>query len=222
MIAEENEAEARASRWADGDAGEHLEELVVDALPSLLTAEAAASALEIELVGPHLRLQGLVNTGYFRRVSDFLNHKEGLIDLQAATILRRNGDATKVRTPNIWVSPDEVTLIGQNTDPWFHFLARRLKHFFWIGQASRGSPLVIELPAVFDESSAFAKSIRAAEKHDQQMAGIHRRHRAFFHDFRFAICRENQTVSGASGPTGFHSIDTLFSEKLVRVSQKIT
>jgi len=118
VIAEENEAEARASRWADGDAGEHLEELVVDALPSLLTAEAAASALEIELVGPHLRLQGLVNTGYFRRVSDFLNHKEGLIDLQAATILRRNGDATKVRTPNIWVSPDEVTLIGQNTDPW--------------------------------------------------------------------------------------------------------
>ena len=51
--------------------------------------------------------------GYFRRISDFLNNHDGLIELGDATILRRNGDPTKVRTPSIWLSPTEVTLVGQ-------------------------------------------------------------------------------------------------------------
>ncbi len=34
-----------------------------------------------------------------------------------ARVLRRNGDPTKVTAASIWVSPDEVTLIGQESDP---------------------------------------------------------------------------------------------------------
>src|SRR6266404_929378 len=120
------------------------------------------------------------------------------------------------------IKPGTVATTGQNTDPWFHFMAKRLKQFFWIGQAASGGPLVVELPAAFDQPSAFAKSIWTAEEHDKQMTRINRCHRALSHNFRFAICGENQTVSGASGPAGFYSIDALLSKKLVGVSQKIT
>ena len=54
--------------------------------------------------------------GYHRRLSDFVNANEGLIQLRDVTVLRSNGDPTKVTSPKIWVNPDEVTLIGQATD----------------------------------------------------------------------------------------------------------
>ncbi len=100
----------------DGDAGTYLEALVLDG--SL--AQPAASAdegLPIELVGQHLRMSGSVQIGMHRRLSDFVNNHDGLIRLNGVTILRRNGDPTKVTAPSIWASPEEVTLIGQQTDP---------------------------------------------------------------------------------------------------------
>jgi hypothetical protein len=104
------------SRWIDGDASEHLEELVVGELPALGSVQAPANTVDIELVGPHLRLTGRLGIGHFRRLSDFLNAQESLIQLLDATVLRRNGDPTKVRTPSIWISPDEVTIIGQSEE----------------------------------------------------------------------------------------------------------
>ncbi len=100
----------------DGDAATYLEALVFDdsQTPSLTATE---EGLPIELVGQHLRLSGSVLIGFHRRLSDFINNHEGLIHLSGVTILRRNGDPTKVTAPNIWVSPEEVTLIGQQTDP---------------------------------------------------------------------------------------------------------
>jgi len=98
----------------DGDASTHLEELVVGALPSFDAAEQPGQAVAIELVGPHLRLAGSVGIGNFRRLSDFLNHHVGLIELHDATILRRNGEPTKVTTRSIWISPTEVTIVGQH------------------------------------------------------------------------------------------------------------
>jgi hypothetical protein len=98
---------------ADGDASAHLEELIDGPLPFLEVGDDSGIAVDVELVGPHLRLAGTVGLGRFRRLSDLVNHHEGLIGLRNATVLRRNGTATRVTAPMIWVSPSEVTLIGE-------------------------------------------------------------------------------------------------------------
>ena len=99
----------------DGDAATHLEALVSLAVaPAPPTA--GAEGLPIELVGQHLRLSGTVIIGFHRRLSDFVNNHDGLIQIRDVTVLRRNGDPTKVTSPSFWVSPEEVTLIGQATD----------------------------------------------------------------------------------------------------------
>lgn len=97
----------------DGDASSYLEDLVVGELESLPVPDPSDRAIEVEIVGPHLRLSGAVSIGAFRRLSDFLNHHEGLFELRDATILRRNGEPTKVTARSVWLSPQEVTLIGQ-------------------------------------------------------------------------------------------------------------
>ena len=79
-------------------------------------ARRAAEGVPLELVGQHLRLSGTVSLGYHSRLSDFVNNHEGLIKLRDVTVLRRNGDPTKVTSPSIWVNPDEVTLIGEMSD----------------------------------------------------------------------------------------------------------
>jgi hypothetical protein len=99
----------------DGDAATHLEALVFGAVAPA-PPSAGVDGLPIELVGQHLRLSGTVLIGFHRRLSDFVNSHEGLIQLRDVTVLRRNGDPTKVTSPSIWVSPEEVTLIGQATD----------------------------------------------------------------------------------------------------------
>jgi hypothetical protein len=101
--------------FIDGDASAHLEELINGALPSVDTVPELGTGVDVELVGPHLRLSGTIGLGRFRRLSDLVNHHDGLIGLRNATILRRNGTATRVTAPTIWVSPAEVTLIGEVT-----------------------------------------------------------------------------------------------------------
>jgi hypothetical protein len=101
----------------DGDAATYLEALVIDpAAAAPIAPKAATEGLPIELVGQHLRLSGSVVIGYHRRLSDFINNHDGLIQLRDVTVLRRNGDPTKVTSPSIWVNPAEVTLIGQVAD----------------------------------------------------------------------------------------------------------
>jgi hypothetical protein len=101
--------------FIDGDASAHLEELINGALPSVDTVPELGTGVDVELVGPHLRLSGTIGLGRFRRLSDLVNHHDGLIGLRNSTILRRNGTATRVTAPTIWVSPAEVTLIGEVT-----------------------------------------------------------------------------------------------------------
>jgi len=98
----------------DGDAATYLEALGFEAVAPALTK--ASEGLPLELVGQHLRLSGTVNIGYHGRLSDFVNNHDGLIPLLDVTVLRRNGDPTKVTSPSIWVNPDEVTLIAELTD----------------------------------------------------------------------------------------------------------
>lgn len=115
---------SRVSTWAmetttpdepfvDGDASSHLEELIQGDLPAADAAVEIGIPVAVELVGPHLRISGTIGLGRFRRLSDLLNNQDGLIGLRDATILRRNGTATRVTAPVIWVSPAEVTLIGE-------------------------------------------------------------------------------------------------------------
>jgi hypothetical protein len=102
---------------ADGDAATYLEELVdIALLPAKAIDATSENIVRAELVGPHLRLAGDVPLGRFRRLSDVLNHHDGLLRLGNVAVLRRNGTPTRVMTPEIWVSPSEVTLVGQ-TDP---------------------------------------------------------------------------------------------------------
>ncbi|MFI5262342.1 MAG: hypothetical protein ACHQZR_07305 [Candidatus Limnocylindrales bacterium] len=98
-----------------GDAATYLEALVVEAVAPL-PPTAGSEGLPLELVGQHLRLSGTVIIGFHRRLSDFVNNHEGLIELRDVTVLRRNGDPTRVNSPSIWVNPEEVTLIGQVVD----------------------------------------------------------------------------------------------------------
>jgi len=99
----------------DGDAGSYLDELL-DSVSPVAAGDADLDAVEaVELAGPHLRLSGAIALGRFRRLSDVVNHQQGPMLLHDATVLRRNGTATRVTTPSIWVNPAEVTLIGQAT-----------------------------------------------------------------------------------------------------------
>ncbi len=99
----------------DGDAATHLEALGYGTVV-LEPIAGRSEGLPLELVGQHLRLSGSVNIGYHNRLSDFMNHNDGLVHLRDVTVLRRNGDPTKVTSPSIWVNPDEVTLIGEMSD----------------------------------------------------------------------------------------------------------
>ena len=106
-------SDTSSSGTLDGDVSAHLEDLVVGPLAEL---DVAVKGLRVEMVGPHLRLAATVNIGHFRRLSDFFNHRDGLLALSDAIVLRRNGDATKVVTPSIWLSPDDLTLVAQMED----------------------------------------------------------------------------------------------------------
>jgi hypothetical protein len=99
----------------DGDAATHLEALGYGTVV-LAPGATHAEGLPLELVGQHLRLSGTVNIGFHNRLSDYMNNNDGLVHLRDVTVLRRNGDPTKVTAPSLWVNPDEVTLIGETSD----------------------------------------------------------------------------------------------------------
>jgi hypothetical protein len=101
----------------DGDVSLHLEDLLVEMGLAVQSSPHAAAGrvVQVELVGLHLRVAGSFDLGRFQRLSDFLNNQQGLIELRDAMVLRRNGDPTKVMAPSIWISPTEVTIIGELT-----------------------------------------------------------------------------------------------------------
>jgi len=127
------------SGLVDGDAATYLEALGFDSTVRLDNTPPAGG-IPIELVGQHLRLSGSVEIGMHRRLSDFINNHEGLIRLLGVTILRRNGDPTRVTAPSLWVSPEEVTLIGQSTD-----VSQRETSREWL-QDKRAFTLIVVTP----------------------------------------------------------------------------
>lgn len=114
----DGDAEPSAGRSVDGDASEHLDELVVDATQLQPThQELGGNPHDVQLVGPHLRLAGRLRIGAFRRLSDYLNHnQDALVVLHDVTVLRRNGIPTRVSVPSLWVGLDDVTLVAEMED----------------------------------------------------------------------------------------------------------
>lgn len=101
----------------DGDASIHLEELLAgEPAPLSRSASHPSTATPIELVGPHLRLSGTLPIGYHRRLSDFLNHHAGLLRITDVTVLRRNGEPTRVTADSMWTNPTEVSLVAATND----------------------------------------------------------------------------------------------------------
>ncbi|MFN8630504.1 MAG: hypothetical protein U0838_09360 [Chloroflexota bacterium] len=95
------------------DASIHLEEIFGDNafMPGYAHGALGVTRL-VELIGPHLRLRGRVSLGYHRRLTDVMNSTEGMFRISDAIVLRRNGDPTRVQVPDLWVAPNEVTLIA--------------------------------------------------------------------------------------------------------------
>ncbi len=96
------------------DASIHLEEIFgEDGTVAPVEGHGAQGATRlVELIGPHLRLRGRISLGFHRRLTDVLNHHEGMFRISDAIVLRRNGDPTRVSVPDLWVAPAEVTLIA--------------------------------------------------------------------------------------------------------------
>jgi hypothetical protein len=85
-----------------------------------IAATLGGLQVEVELVGPHLRLGGRISLGRFGRLSDRINHGRGFILMTDARLLKRNGDPTPLVLPEIYVNQDEVTFIAishAETDP---------------------------------------------------------------------------------------------------------
>jgi hypothetical protein len=75
-------------------------------------ATIGGAQVEVELVGPHLRVGGRISLGRFGRLSDRVNHGRGFILMQDARLLKRNGDPTPLIVPELYVNQDEVTFIA--------------------------------------------------------------------------------------------------------------
>jgi hypothetical protein len=70
----------------------------------------------VELVGTHLRLNGVVSLHRFNRLSDLINSSSGYVRVQNARLLRRNGDPTNLVLPEMMVDQDEISFIA-SVDP---------------------------------------------------------------------------------------------------------
>ena len=77
-----------------------------------IAATVGGAEVNIELVGPHLRVGGQIALGRFHRLSDRVNHGRGFILLHDARLLKRNGDPTSLVVRELYVNQDEVTFVA--------------------------------------------------------------------------------------------------------------
>lgn len=76
------------------------------------SATLGGPQVEVELVGPHLRVGGKVSLGRFGRLGDRVNHSRGFVLVNDARLLKRNGDPTPLVVPELYVNQDEITFIA--------------------------------------------------------------------------------------------------------------
>ena len=77
-----------------------------------VAATVGGIRVDIELVGPHLRVGGQIELGRFTRLSDRVNHGRGYLLLRDARLLKRNGEPTPLVVPELYVNQDEVTFVA--------------------------------------------------------------------------------------------------------------
>ncbi len=77
-----------------------------------VAATMGGPEVDIELVGPHLRVGGRIALGRFHRLSDRINHGRGFLLLHDARLLKRNGDPTPLVVKELYVNQDEVTFVA--------------------------------------------------------------------------------------------------------------
>jgi hypothetical protein len=76
---------------------------------------ASADRLRVELIGVHLRMAGAVDLGSFDRISDLLNVRSS-VDVANAVLLAGPGQETEVVFPELRVSLDDISIVGQRDD----------------------------------------------------------------------------------------------------------
>ena len=91
-----------------GDVNDWGHSLMLDAV----AATVGGMDVDIELVGPHLRVGGRMSLGRFGRLSDRINHGRGFFLLHDARLLKRNGDPTPLVLKDLYVNQDEVTFVA--------------------------------------------------------------------------------------------------------------
>ena len=69
----------------------------------------------VELIGTHLRAEGSVELGSFRRVSDYVNLLDGFFTIHDVVLLSRLGLPTRLTFPDLRVHLEEIGIIGQKT-----------------------------------------------------------------------------------------------------------
>ena len=79
-----------------------------------MSATVGGMEVDIELVGPHLRVGGKIALGRFSRLSDRVNHGRGYLLLHDARLLKRNGEPTSLTAKELYVNPDEVTFVAMS------------------------------------------------------------------------------------------------------------
>jgi hypothetical protein len=82
-----------------------------------LAFAAGGRDVEIELVGPHLRVGGRIALGRFSRLTDLVNHTRGYVLIREARLLKRNGDPTPLVVDELHVNQDEITFIALRVIP---------------------------------------------------------------------------------------------------------
>ena len=67
----------------------------------------------LELIGTHLRAEGSVDLGSFRRVSDYVNLLDGFFTIHDVILLSRLGLPTRLAFHDLRVHLEEIGIIGQ-------------------------------------------------------------------------------------------------------------
>ncbi len=73
------------------------------------------SGRPVEILGPHLRIAGLLELGKFHRVTDIVNSSNGngLLRLSEAKVLLRDGEPSSLDAGDLWVSPSEMSVVAE-------------------------------------------------------------------------------------------------------------